>query len=237
MEFYDGIKYNIKGVALALKTPKLLILGILRFFIVLSFTLVLSGLVLYWHDEILSLIWKMPDSGTWLFVWKSVSWLLSVFLAGVAMILSYLIAQMFFCVFIMDTMSRITEKMILGKEVPIEQGSWIGFFIYLVKQEIPRAVIPVVISLVVMVLGLMTPISPVIIVLSSVAASVFLAWDNTDLVPARRMQPFNIRIRFLRQHLMFHIGFGLLFLVPGLNILFLSFAPVGATLYYIEKGQ
>jgi CysZ protein len=224
-------------VLLALKTPKLLMLGILRFLIVLFFTLVLSGLVLYWHDEILSLIWKMPDSGAWVFVWKAVSWLLSFFLAGVAMILSYLIAQMLFCVSIMDTMSRITEKIISGKEVPIEQGSRLGFFIYLVKQEIPRAVIPVLISLVIMVLGLMTPVSPVIIVLSSVAASVFLAWDNTDLVPARRMEPFHIRIGFLRQHLMFHIGFGLLFLVPGLNILFLSFAPVGATLYYIEKGQ
>ncbi|MBC8441670.1 MAG: EI24 domain-containing protein [Deltaproteobacteria bacterium] len=235
MDLYDGIKYNIKGVILALKTPKLLMLGILRFFIVLFFTLVLSGFVLYWHDEILLMIWKMPESGWLIFVWKAVSWLLSIFLAAIAMVLAYLIAQLFFCVFIMDYMSRITEKIILGKEVPFEQGSWISFFIYLVKQEIPRAVIPVLISLVIMVLGLLTPVSPIIIVISSVAAVVFLAWDNTDLVPARRMEPFNIRIKFLREHLMFHIGFGLLFLIPGLNILFLSFAPVGATLYYIEK--
>jgi len=235
MEFYDGIKYNIKGAVLALKTPKLLMLGMLRFFIVLCFTLILSGLVLYWHAEILSLIWKMPDSGAWIVLWKVVSWLLSVFLAGVAMILSYLVAQLFFCVFIMDYMSRITEKIILGKEVSLGQNSWFGFFIYLVKQEIPRAVIPVIISLVIMVLGLLTPISPIVIVLSSVAAAVFLAWDNTDLVPARRMEPFNTRLGFLRRHLMFHVGFGLLFLIPGLNILFLSFAPVGATLYYLEK--
>ncbi|WP_457551862.1 EI24 domain-containing protein [Desulfobacula sp.] len=237
MKFYDGIKYNIKGVALSIKTPKLLMLGILRFFIVLLFTIVLSSLVLYWHDEILSFIWKMPESGAWVLLWKAVSWLLSVFLAGVAMVISYLIAQLFFCVFIMDAMSRITEEMISGKEVPIQQSSWLLFFIYLVKQEIPRAVIPVAISLIIMVLGLMTPVSPIIILISAVAATVFLAWDNTDLVPARRMEPFDKRIRFLRQHLMFHIGFGLLFLIPWLNILFLSFAPVGATLYYIEKGQ
>ena len=222
---------------LALKTPKLLILGILRFFIVLVFTLVLSGLVLYWHDEILFLIWKMPESGWLIYVWKAVSWLLSIFLAAIAMVLSYLIAQLFFCVFIMDYMSRITEKIILGREMPLEQGSWIIFFIYLVKQEIPRAIIPVLISLIIMVLGLLTPISPIIIIISSIAAAVFLAWDNTDLVPARRMEPFNIRINFLKQNLMFHIGFGLLFLIPGLNIIFLSFAPVGATLYYLEKGH
>jgi len=237
MDLYDGIKYNIKGTVLALKTPKLLVLGILRFFIVLLFTFVLSGLVLYWHDEILLMIWKMPDSGWLVFVWKIVSWLLSIFLAAIAMVISYLIAQLLFCVFIMDYMSRITEKIILGREVTFEQGSWISFFFYLVKQEIPRAIIPVLISLLIMVLGLMTPISPIIIVLSSVTAAVFLAWDNTDLVPARRMEPFHVRITFLRKHLLFHIGFGLLFLIPGLNILFLSFAPVGATLYYLEKEQ
>ena len=237
MELYDGIKYNIKGVALSLKTPKLLMLGISRFIIVLFFTLIISGLVLYWHDEILTYIWKMPESGWLIYLWKLVSWILSVFLAGVAMVLSYLIAQLFFCVFIMDYMSRMTEQIILGKEVPIEQGSWVSLFFYLIKQEIPRAIIPVIISLVIMALGLLTPISPIIIIISSITAAVFLAWDNTDLIPARRMKPFNARIKFLRTHLMFHIGFGLLFLIPGLNILFLSFAPVGATLYYIDREQ
>ena len=237
MNLYYGIKYNIKGLILALKTPKLLMLGLLRFFIVLFFTLVISGLILYWHDEILLMIWKIPESGWLVYVWKLVSWLLSVFLAVIAMVLSYLIAQLFFCVFIMDYMSRITEKIILGREVPIEQGSWISFFIHLIKQEIPRAIIPVVISLVIMLLGLMTPVSPIIIIISSVVAVVFLAWDNTDLIPARRMEPFNARIKFLRKHLMFHVGFGLLFLIPGLNILFLSFAPVGATLFYLELEE
>ena len=237
MDLFDGMKYNIKGLALALKTPKLLILGILRFFIVLFFTLVLSGLILYWHDEILLMIWKMPESGWLIYIWKAVSWLLSIFLAGIAMVLSYLIAQLFFCVFIMDYMSRITEKIILGREVPFEQGSWVSFFFHLIKQEIPRAIIPVLISLIIMLLGLMTPISPIIIIISSVAAVVFLAWDNTDLIPARRMEPFNVRIKFLRKNLMFHIGFGILFLIPWLNILFLSFAPVGATLYYLDKEQ
>ena len=50
MNLYDGIAYNLKGMMLAFKTPKLLMLGMLRFFIVLLVTFVLSGLVLYWHD-------------------------------------------------------------------------------------------------------------------------------------------------------------------------------------------
>ncbi|MCP4760925.1 MAG: EI24 domain-containing protein [archaeon] len=235
MNIFHGIKYNIKGVIFAFKTPKLLMLGILRFVIVLFLVLFLSGLVLYWHDSILKIIWAMPESGMALYAWKAVSWLLSLFLSGIAMVLSYLIAQLFFAVFIMDYMSRITEKIITGEEQPLEHGSWISFFIYLIKQEIPRAIIPVLISLVIMVAGLLTPLGPIIMIISSVIAALFLAWDNTDLVPARRMYPFKIRFGFLKKNIMFHIGFGLLFLIPWLNIIFLSFAPVGATLYYVEN--
>ncbi|MCP4722660.1 MAG: hypothetical protein GY860_24660, partial [Desulfobacteraceae bacterium] len=140
-------------------------------------------------------------------------------------------------VFIMDYMSRITERIVLGQEVPFDQGSWVQFFFYLIRQEIPRAILPVLITLVIMLAGLFTPLSPFILVLSSVAASVFLAWDNTDLIPARRMIPFGGRINFLKKNLLFHLGFGLLFLIPWLNILFLSFAPVGATLYFLDQEQ
>jgi CysZ protein len=84
-------------------------------------------------------------------------------------------------------------------------------------------------------LGWLTPLGPIITILSSMAAVIFLAWDNTDLIPARRMAPFRERFRLLMNTLAFHLGFGLLFLIPLLNILFLSFAPVGATLYYIDR--
>ena len=235
MGLFAGIRYNIKGLALALKTPSLLILGLIRFFVVLLLTILLSGMVLYWHNEILSMVWQMPEGKWMIYLWHAVSWLLSIILAALAMVVSYLVAQVFFCVFIMDYMSRITERIVLGKEVPITQGSWFEFFIYLIRQEIPRAVIPVIISLILLVVGLFTPLSIVILVLSSVTAGLFLAWDNTDLIPARRMVPFNERIVFLKQNLLFHIGFGLLFLIPWVNILFLSFAPVGATLYFIDK--
>ncbi|MBU1193741.1 MAG: EI24 domain-containing protein [Proteobacteria bacterium] len=237
MSFYYGIKYNLKGVLLSLKTPKLLMLGILRFFVVLILTFFLSGLVLYFHDEILSLIWKMPESGLLIYLWKAVSWILSFFLAAIAVVLAYLVSQILFCVFIMDYMSRITEVMVSGKNAEFEPDSWLVFFFYLIKQEIPRAIIPILISLLVMALGLFTPAGPLIVIVSSITAAVFLAWDNTDLTPARQMLPFSQRFDFLKKNVMFHIGFGLLFLIPWLNIVFLSFAPVGATLYYIEHQK
>jgi len=51
------------------------------------------------------------------------------------------------------------------------------------------------------------------------------------------MIPFKKRFKMLSKALSFHLGFGLPFLIPGLNILLLSFAPVGATLYFIEKQK
>ncbi len=237
MGLFAGIRYNIKGVALALKTPSLLVLGLIRFFVVLLLSLLLSGLVLYWHTEILSMLWQMPEGQWMIYLWHAVSWILSLILAALAMVVSYLVAQVFFCVFIMDYMSRITERIVLGQEACSVQGSWFEFFLYLVRQEIPRAVIPVAISLVLLILGLFTPLSLVILAISSVTAGIFLAWDNTDLLPARRMVPFRDRVGFLKQNLMFHIGFGLLFLIPWLNILFLSFAPVGATLYFLDNEK
>lgn len=113
--------------------------------------------------------------------------------------------------------------------------SWLDYFLNLLRQEIPRTVIPVLIALVLLILGWLTPLAPVVTVISSLAAATFLAWDNTDLIPARRLEPFGERFKFLLKNLGFHLGFGLWFLIPGLNIIFLSFAPVGATLFYVER--
>lgn len=237
MGLIAGIQYNIKGVTLALSTPSLLILGLIRFAVVLLLTLVLSGMVLYWHNDIFSMIWQMPESRWLIWLWHIVSWILTFILMAFSMLASYLISQIFFCIFIMDYMSRITERMVLGEEAPGADTSIFGLFLYLIRQEIPRAVVPVLISVALMIIGLFTPVSLIIIAISSVVAGVFLAWDNTDLVPARRMVPFKERFEFLRKNLFFHIGFGLLFLVPWVNIIFLSFAPVGATLYYIDKDK
>ncbi|MFH1624974.1 MAG: hypothetical protein ABID54_07440 [Pseudomonadota bacterium] len=105
----------------------------------------------------------------------------------------------------------------------------------LLRQEIPRTTLPVMVTISLMVLSWLTPFGPIVSILSSGIASIFLAWDNTDLIPARRRNPFKHRFRLLLRTLPFHLGFGLLFLIPGLNILFLSFAPVGATIYYIDR--
>jgi len=73
-----------------------------------------------------------------------------------------------------------------------------------------------------------------LLVISPLVTVVFLAWDNTDIVPARRLISFKDRFRALMKSIPFHLGFGLIFLLPVINIVFLSFAPVGATLYSLD---
>jgi CysZ protein len=235
MNLFKGIVYNLRGVKLGLKTPRLLILGLTRLVVVIIITIICASLILLYHQEILNLIWSKPESHWIIWLWYLVSWLLSFLLVGISAILSYLVAQILFSVVIMDRMSSITERLIYDQEKESKKMSFMRQFFYLIRQEIPRATIPVLLTLLLMILGWLTPLGPVIAVISSAVAAVFLSWDNTDLVPARRLNPFGARFKFLLRNLPFHLGFGLLFLIPVLNILFLSFAPVGATLYYIDK--
>lgn len=235
MNLISGIQYNYKGLKLGLKTPVLLFLGLVRFVVIVVFAIVSAGLILSYHNEILSLIWAKPESNWIVWLWYVVSWLLTLLLMGISAVVSFLISQILFSVIIMDAMSKITEQKIAGREKEIGSISWLKYFFFLIRQEIPRAVIPVMIALILMILGWLTPLSPVTTFISALAAGTFLAWDNTDLIPARRHEPFGNRFKFLLKNLSFHMGFGLWFLIPILNVVFLSFAPVGATLFYIER--
>ena len=237
MSILNGILCNIRGLWFALKSPRLLFLGLLRFAVILVVTIAASWLILSYHAQILDLIWHKPESRMIVWLWHIASWFLSFILVGLSAVISYLLAQILFAAVLMDLMSRVTERLLTGRVLEPGKISLVRLFFTLAKQELPRAVIPVLISLLLMVLGWLTPIGPIFMLLSSGAAVIFLAWDNTDLVPARRLTRFGDRFRFLLKNLPFHLGFGLLFLVPGLNILFFSFGPVGGTIFHVERQQ
>lgn len=237
MSFISGILFNLKGLWLGIRTPRLLFLGLVRLLAVVVLTAVFAGFILAYHAEIVTQVWARPESLWVLWAWHVVSWLLSFLLVALSGVLSYLLAQILFSVIIMDLMSRITERIVTGKAQDPPGISTFKLLAFLVLQEIPRAILPVLLTLFVMVLGWFTPLGPFISVVLPVVAVVFLAWDNTDIIPARRLDPFRKRFDNLKRNLPFHLGFGLLFLVPVLNILLLCFAPVGATLYMIEKEK
>ncbi|MFZ0448051.1 MAG: EI24 domain-containing protein [Desulfatiglandaceae bacterium] len=235
MSFFQGIILNFRGLWLGLRNPRLLFLGIIRFVAVLIVTILAASLILIYHREILNLLWKRPDSHLILWLWYLLSWFLSLLLVGLSTVLAYLLSQVLFAVVLMDRMSRITERLLTGRVEEPKEVPFSRLFLLLAKQEFPRSIIPVLISMVIMIAGWVTPLGPIIMVLSTGSAVIFLAWDNTDLVPARRLMSFGVRFRFLLRNLLFHLGFGLPFLIPGLNILLLSFAPVGGTLFQVER--
>lgn len=231
---FRGISYNFRGLKLGLKTPSLLALGLTRLVIILILTTAAIALILIRYQQITEAIWTRPESSWLIWLWYVLSWLVALLLSGISAVMAFLVAQILFSVVIMDYMSRIAERKTAGHEIPPPAMPWFSYFFYLLKQEIPRATLPVCCSLLLMVIGWLTPLAPVLTLLSPVLAGVFLAWDNTDLVPARRLVTFSERFVILRQNFGFHLGFGLCFLIPGLNIILLAFAPVGGTLYYLE---
>ncbi|MBN2032015.1 MAG: EI24 domain-containing protein [Deltaproteobacteria bacterium] len=235
MGFLSGLLFNLRGLKLGLTTGKLLFWGLVRFALLLLIMSVLAGLILAYHQDLMNLVWTKPKSLWLIWLWHLLSWLASLFLIGLSAIVSFIISQLFFSVLVMDYMVRITEVKIAGVvSEPQKLPLW-RLFATLILQEIPRSVIPLIIALLIMVLGWITPLGPILTLLSSALAIVFLAWDNTDLIPARSLVPFKKRLNFLMKTIPFHLGFGLPFLIPILNIVFLSFAPVGATLYHLKK--
>ena len=234
MGFLNGIIFNLKGVSLGLRTPKLLLLGLIRFCLIIAFTAVAISMILYFHNSLLESIWPQPQSAWLKGVWHLISWFLTIILMGLSVVIAYLISQILFSIVIMDQMSRITETLVTGNITQSDQLSWWKQFVHLIKQEIPRAILPIFFTLLLTVLGWLTPLGPLVTLLLTGTAVIFIAWDNTDLTPARRLYPFGDRFRYLLKTLPFHLGFGILFLIPVANILFLAFAPVGATLYYIR---
>jgi len=217
---------------------KLLFWGLLRFILVIVIAIILSGIILAYHADILNLLWHKPQSQWVVWLWYLLSWVVSLFLVGISAVVSYILSQILFSVLIMDHMSRLTEKKVTGHVLEPKGVSLFQTFLHLIRQEIPRTVIPITLSLIIMVLSWFVPfLGPVMVFVSSGLTIIFLSWDNTDLIQARRLVPFKKRWAFLSRNILFHVGFGLPFLVPLLNLVFLSYAPVGATLYYLERHE
>jgi CysZ protein len=233
----QGMTYNLKGLKFGLTRPKLLLLGFLRFGILVLVTLAAATVILAKYQEILNLMWHQPQSAWVAWLWHVVSWLLALLLMGVAVLFSFLISQLLFSAVIMDLMSQITERKLTGQVTAPPNMGLVSYFFFIVRQEIPRVFLPVLISLLILLLGWFTPLGPVLTIIAPLTGAVFLAWDNTDLLPARRLISYRQRFVFLRRNLGFHFGFGVLFLIPIVNMVLISFAPVGATLYQLDCAK
>jgi len=237
MEIVQGLRYNLRGLRIGMTSGRLLFWGMVRFALVLLITIGLAGIVLAYQPELTELLWKKPTSIWTAWLWHVFSWLVSMLLIGFSTFFSFLVSQILFSAVIMDHMSKITEYHATGKVVLTRNTAFFTHLLHLIHQEVPRMILPLLLSFLLLVLGWITPLGPFVTLASSLISILFLSWDNTDLVPARRMVAFKERFRLLPATIPFHVGFGLPFLIPGINLLFLSFAPIGATLYFIDRNQ
>lgn len=235
IDFFKGIGYNLRGLKMGLQTPSLLLLGFLRFAVFLALAAAAAVLLFNFHGDIMAALWHRPESRWLVWLWHLAAWLVSLLLFAGAAVAGYLVCQILFMVFIMEWMSQLTERIVSGTVQTPAETTRFATFVYLIRQEIPRTLLPLGLMLLLTAAGWLTPLGPLLAVAAAMATAVFLAWDHTDLAAARRQIPFRRRFRFLLQTLPLHLGFGLPFLIPGVNILLLSFAPVGGTLFFIER--
>ena len=69
MNFFSGITYNLKGLRLGLKTPRLMLLGLIRLAVLVVITVFSAGLFLFYHQQILDVIWSRPESRRYFGCW------------------------------------------------------------------------------------------------------------------------------------------------------------------------
>ena len=69
MSLIKGISYNFRGLGMGVKTPKLLLLGIIRIVVVILLTIVAAMLIYYFLQSNINDIWQKPESNwiIWLF--------------------------------------------------------------------------------------------------------------------------------------------------------------------------
>ena len=67
MGFFKGFAYNLKGLRFGLKNPALMLMGVVRFVVILLVTALCAVLVIAYYRDIAGVVWTLPES-PWL-VW------------------------------------------------------------------------------------------------------------------------------------------------------------------------
>ncbi len=233
MGIWYGFRCHWDAMALLKKERSLLLWGLSRFLLILGLTVVFTWLAVSYNHEIFGLIWQRPETGWARHLWTLLLWLFTLKLIILGTILAYIVSQGVFGALIADHMSQLTQRALGFETRPSSMGG-LKHMVFIVKQEIPRVFVPVLPSVSVMILGWMIPFGFVPVILSGLVTSAFLAWDYTDLVPARELWTFSQRWAFFKKNLLGHIVLGLPFLIPFLNIFLLSLGPVSGTIFFLR---
>lgn len=234
MHLLDGLICHWEALKLLKKRKTLIFWGGVRFIIILVLFVVFSLIAFAYNDPLLEYIWERPESIIMLVIWKITLILFTAVLLFIAAIFSYIISQILFGVLIADYMSYVTEYELTTK---VSNGAPLfsfNYLFFLIRQEIPRGFLPLIISSGLMILGWLLPLGFAWVFISSLVSGALVAWDYTDLVPARMLMPFGERFSLFKKTFLGHVIFGLPFLVPFLNVIFFSIGPVAGTIFFLK---
>jgi CysZ protein len=235
MGFFYGLWCHIEALKIFRQKKSLIFWASLRFITLIVLFVILSAIAISNNREVLQLLWLKPQNYFLVILWYLLLFITSIILMFAAGIISYIISQILFGVLIADHMSILTESIVTGKITNPQMS--LGHLIFLIKQEIPRTFIPLITTSAIMVFGWILPLGVVLVVASVLLSCLFTAWDYTDLVPARALYSFKERFGMFKKDILGHLGFGLPFAVPFLNVLLFSMGPVSGTLFYLRKHK
>ena len=89
MEILRGIQFNIRGLMMGLRTPSLLMLGLLRFLVFLLIGVGAAVIFFAYHQDIMLMIWAKPASLWLVWLWYLASWLLSLVLIALTSVAGF----------------------------------------------------------------------------------------------------------------------------------------------------
>ena len=166
---------------------------------------------------------------------------------GILMILVLFIFQILISVYLANLLSGVfgeqlslyTEQHLTGSAAPSPEGNLLKIFVRSVVEELKGIAFFAAGFCVILLFSFLPLIGPIIIaILSPIWSALSLAFDFTAPTSERRGMHFREKRRLLFDNWLSALGFGLgvlpMSLIPILNFLFIPFAIVGGTRWYLQ---
>jgi len=235
-EISEAWGYHLKGIKFAFKHVSFLFLSLLPFLITVALYVTLFFVLVHNADYLLDMIWKVkPDESS-----KYVAWLYWVYmhvikftlylLTFIIMLYTFTVAANLFASPLYDFISTRYERLFTQSSNKEPSLPFFERISRVLKEEIKKSlfvfILPFLVFFIIPVIGF---------VLSFILAAAFIAWDYIDFSLSRYKPELKERLKTLWRFRYYFFGFGFPLLIPVLNIVFLPFSILGATILYFDK--
>lgn len=193
--------------------------------IMLSLTAVVGGFGLFWQFQDEFFAWAMFDKPqSWwgiglFFIVKALLYIAVICLGfvGFVLLVSIVSAPIY------EMVSSAVEKSITGKTSEI--SLWAS--VKLVGEELKKVLFILFISLGILFIPFLNVLTPVV-------TAFCVGWDAYDYSLARRGWSFRQRWQFVLKNMPSVLGIGVWLIIPGVQMVFMPLAVVGATMLAVE---